>query len=184
MAYLRPQTQTTSGEQVADAQSTASVDQHAEKPQSTSSALMELRRFTGLTWDQLARLFGVDRRSLHFWASGKPLSAANEEKLRRTLATIHKIDRGSASENRALLFQEREGEIPFDLLAAAKYDEVVALVGQGCGRPTLKLSPLSPEAQAARAPTPPAELVDARHDTVHREVGKARAARSVKVRRK
>jgi len=150
----------------------------------SGAALMELRRFTGLTWDQLALFFAVSRRSLHFWASGKPLSAANEERLRRTLATIHKIDRGSASENCALLLQDREGETPFDLLAAGRYEEVVRLVGEGCGRRTLKLPPLSPEAQAARAPRPPEELVGALHDPVHREVGKARAARAVKVKRK
>jgi len=178
------QTQTTSGEQVADAHPTATVEPEMAEPQSTASALMELRRYTGLTWDQLAKLFGVDRRSLHFWASGRPLSPANEERLRRTLATIHTVDRGSAGENRALLFQERKGEIPFDLLAAGRYEEVVTLVGEGSGRRTLKLSPLSPEAQAARAPRPPEELVGALHDPVHREVGKARAARTVKARRK
>jgi len=147
----------------------------------TNAAIMELRRFSGLTWEQLARLFGVERRSLHFWASGKPLSAENEERLRRILACIHEIDRGCASENRALLLQEYKGEIPFDLLVAGKYEEVVILVGQGGGRRTLKLSPLSPEAQAARAPRPPEELVGALHDPVHREMGKARAARSVKI---
>jgi len=184
MKYLAPQENTTSGDTIAAPEPTATAESEMAKPQSTASALMELRRYTGLTWDQLAKPFRVARRSLHFWASGKPLNATNEERLRRILACIHEIDRGSASENRALLFQEREGEIPFDLLVAGNYEAVVTLVGQGGGRRTLKLSPLSPEARAARAPRPPTELVDARHDTVHREMGKGRAARSVKVRRK
>ena len=43
------------------------------KSQSTGTSIMELRRLSGLTTDQLARIFNVDRRSLHFWASGKRL---------------------------------------------------------------------------------------------------------------
>ena len=45
------------------------------KSQSTGTSIMELRRLSGLTTDQLARIFNVDRRSLHFWASGKRLNA-------------------------------------------------------------------------------------------------------------
>ena len=58
-----------------------------EVAQSTSSAIMELRRLSGLTWEQIATLFNVARRSLHFWASGKPVNAPNEERLRRVLTT-------------------------------------------------------------------------------------------------
>src|SRR5262245_15054918 len=36
---------------------------------STGSAVMEIRRLSGLTWEQLSALMGVARRSLHFWAS-------------------------------------------------------------------------------------------------------------------
>ena len=41
------------------------------------TAIGELRRLSGLTWDQLARLFNVSRRSLHFWASGGEPSIKN-----------------------------------------------------------------------------------------------------------
>ena len=40
----------------------------------SGAAIGELRRLSGLTWDQLARLFNLSRRSLHFWASGKPMA--------------------------------------------------------------------------------------------------------------
>ena len=40
--------------------------------EATRKAVSELRRISGLTWEQLAWLFGVSRRSVHFWASGKP----------------------------------------------------------------------------------------------------------------
>lgn len=154
------------------------------EPQDTGSAILELRRLTGFTWDQLARLFKVGRRSLHFWASGKPLNAANEEKLYRTLAVVRAIDRGSASKNRSLLLRERKGQIPLDLLADSRFDEVVGLVGKGPGREQPDRLPLSPEASAIRTPLSPEVLVDARQDTAHRELGTGRAARTVKARRR
>ena len=43
------------------------------------------------------------------------------------------------------------------------------------------LLPLSPEAKAARKPLPPADLVGAMHDSIHRDMpGRGRAAKSVK----
>ena len=64
----------------------------------SAAAIAELRRLCGFTWDQLARLFNVSRRSLHFWASGKAMSPANEEHLQRVLSVLRRIDRGSACE--------------------------------------------------------------------------------------
>jgi DNA-binding transcriptional regulator YiaG len=146
------------------------------------AAINELRRLSGLTWDQLARLFSVSRRSLHFWASGKPMTPSNEEHLQRLLAVVRKVDRGSASANRTMLLRGREdGSIPVDLLAAGDYDRVFSLLGPGEVR---RATPpkLSDEARAARAPRPPDELVRALQDRVHRDGGRARAARSVRVR--
>jgi DNA-binding transcriptional regulator YiaG len=77
------------------------------------SAIAELRRLSGLTWDQLARLFDVSRRSLHFWASGKAMTPSNEEHLQRVLGAVRKIDRGSAGANReALLAARGDGTVP------------------------------------------------------------------------
>ena len=59
----------------------------------TRAAVSEFRRLAGLTWEQLARVFGVARRSLHFWASGPPINAGNEEHLRRLLAVLRQADR-------------------------------------------------------------------------------------------
>jgi transcriptional regulator with XRE-family HTH domain len=127
-------------------------EQHA---QSTSSAIMELRRLSGLTWEQLASLFNVARRSLHFWASGKPVNAPNEERLRRVLAVVRKADRGFAAKNRAMLLEDRDGVVPFDLLARGEYETFIELVGTGPGRREVKLAPLSPKALEARRPQRP-----------------------------
>ena len=150
----------------------------------TGAAISELRRLAGLTWEQLARVFGVARRSLHFWASGKPINATNEERLRRLLAVLRQADRGTAQENRAMLLRDHDGTIPLDLLTMGRYDDFLALVGMGRGRRRIELTPLSREPLEARKPLPPEELVSALQDRVHRDVGRGRAARTARSKRR
>lgn len=167
--WLRPVAQTTAGAAAVVAAS-------------AGAAIGELRRRSGLTWAQLARLFKVSRRSLHFWASGKAMARENEEHLQRLLAVVRKVDRGSASENRALLLgAQQDGSLPFDLLAEREYDRVVTLLGPGSGKAAPR-SKLSAEARAVRAPRPPQELVGALQDRVHPASGRLRAAKSVRFR--
>ena len=154
----------------------------ADIAEPVGAGIAELRRLTAFTWDQLARLFSVSRRSLHFWASGKAMTQSNEEHLQRLLAVVRKVDRGSASANRAALLAVREdGSIPFDLLASQQYGRVAELLGSGEFR-RLDVPRPSAEAMAARTPRPPEELVGALQDRIHREMGTARAAKSVRVR--
>jgi len=149
----------------------------------SGAGIAELRRLSGLTWDQLARLFRVSRRSLHFWASGKTMMPTNEEHLQRLVAVLRKVDCGSASANRAmLLIPGDDGTIPFDLLAEGRYEQVVSLLGHGRSFPRVMPLQLSNEAKAARAPRPPEELVGVLQDPIHRETRVARPAKSVKVR--
>jgi transcriptional regulator with XRE-family HTH domain len=148
-----------------------------------AAAIAELRRLSGFTWEQLARLFNVSRRSLHFWASGKAMTPANEEHLQRLLAVLRRIDRGSASTNRAALLAVRDdGTIPFDLLADRQYARLISLIGSEEPTARVVAPRLSDEVTAARAPRPPEELVGALQDRVHRETRTARAAKSVRVR--
>lgn len=168
---LRPQEQTNSG---------------VLAPESlpSTSAIMELRRLSGLTWDQLARLFGVSRRSLHFWASGKPLNAVNEEHLHRLLATMRELDRGSARENRSLILSVLEdGTMPFDLLVDGQYEQVLALLGPGQAATRPKHTPLAVEARLARRPRPPDELVGALQDRIPEKGTKGRVPRVARSRK-
>lgn len=48
----------------------------------------ELRNATGFTWEQLSKLLGVSRRSVHLWAAGGRMAAANEEAVARLLVEV------------------------------------------------------------------------------------------------
>ncbi len=145
--------------------------------QTSASAVMELRRLSGLNWDQLAVLFGVDRRSVHFWASGKPLSRENEERLYDVLAVVRRIDRGSAAENRALLLaQQPDGARPYDLLAEGKIDTVVAALERQSAprRMDAARSRFRRGTSSPRRPLPPEILAGALQDGEHISKGEGR----------
>lgn len=167
----RPMEQTTAGAPVLVAQP-------------VGAAIGELRRLSGLTWEQLARVFNVSRRSLHFWASGKPMAPSNEEHLQRVLAVVRKIDRGSASTNRTALFGVLEdGSIPFDHLIAGDYERALMLLGHGEARRVS--SRLSEAERGAREPLSPDDLVGALQDRIHPTSGRLLTAKPIKtVRRK
>lgn len=153
-------------------------------PEATQKALSELRRLSGLTWDQLAKLFNVSRRSLHFWASGQPLSRFNEEHLNRLLGTIRYVDQGSASLNRSLLLRpDGNGNPLVDLLVAGKYEEFKRIVGSNNAPRRPLLGALSEDAHTAYMPQNPADLVDALQEPIHREVGRSRPARTARSRK-
>lgn len=152
----------------------------------TRSAIMEVRRLSGLTWEQLSDLLSVARRSLHFWASGKRLNAPNEERVSRLLACIRFIARDSARETRTLLLRAQpDGQIPIDLLSRGEFEEVASRLGPGGRAAERVYSDLSPEAWAARRPPPPESLIGALDDEVtDKKTSYARLARSAKFKRK
>ena len=156
----------------------------AAESESTRKAVSELRRISGLTWDQLGQLFEVSRRSVHFWASGKPLNAENEERLMRVLDVVRAGDRGTARDTRAALLDSTDGTSPFDMLVAQRFEEARSALGQGTGRARVGLKKLSPEARAARAPLPPDELYDAKSERRHEDPGRARAVRTARNKRR
>lgn len=143
--------------------------------ESNRKAVSELRRLSGLTWDQLAHLFEVSRRSVHFWASGKPLNAPNEEKLHNTLAVVRCIDRGSARANREYLVQVQENGVSLlELLQQGEYEQVRSIAGTGAQRISLEQTPLSAEAQLMREPLKPEELIEAIQEPLPQKKKKTR----------
>jgi DNA-binding transcriptional regulator YiaG len=152
--------------------------------QSTQQAINELRRISGLTWDQLAQLFDVSRRSIHFWASGQTLSSKHEEKLNQILNTLRYISLGSGSLNRSLLMKIHSSGISYlEMLAAGEYSEVRKFIGAGNIPEGSKLPQLSKKAEILQVITNPGDLADALQETVHREVGRSRVAKSVRSRK-
>ena len=145
------------------------------------SAIAELRRLTGLTWEQLAHLFNVTRRSVHFWASGGKVTGASGAHLKRVLETVRLIDRGSITENRIALLTTRDnGAMLLDQLAAGNYDAVILTLGYGRQRVASTATALSSLAKAMRLPRLPEELVDAYQERVHEDSGPVRAGRAVR----
>ena len=62
---------------------------------------------SGLTWEQMAKLFGVSRRSLHLWANGGRMNAINTESLNRLIAVISTLGGATSDERRQELFAPR-----------------------------------------------------------------------------
>lgn len=58
---------------------------------------------SGLTWDQLSRVFGVSRRAVHMWATGSRISAAKAELLRQFAAEVQRVAGATPDETRAAL---------------------------------------------------------------------------------
>lgn len=97
-------------------------------PPALPAALYEIRRISGLTWDELATVFGVTRRSLHNWANGDLPSPERAIRVRRVLGAIRQLDRRSAAETRlSLLTPGPKGESPLYLLTQDQLGQAIAL---------------------------------------------------------
>lgn len=151
-----------------------------------SAEVSELRMLSGLTWDHLATLFDVSKRSLHFWASGKKISAANLEKLNRVLAAVSQIDTGMRSKNRNLILGQIKGQLPFDLLKNGFYDEFIELIGKSSfDRSLVSERPsLSAAESIKRRPAAPEMLVDSLQNKAHKDVGKRRSVKAKRARKR
>ena len=131
-----------------------SVEGKAQSQNQTPAELVnELRRVSGLTWAQVAEVFGVSKRAPYHWASGETVSAENHERLGQVVAVIRFIDKGSAEENRNLLLGHAcLGQTYLDLLRSGQYGVVRELAGKGAGRPSFERL-LSRDAEKLNAPT-------------------------------
>ena len=152
--------------------------------ESTGEAVLEIRRRSGLTWEELGDLFDVSRRSVHHWASGKPVSARSERMIRRMLAAIRRLDQGnrSATRTRLLAVDESLGVSALELLKQGRFDEIVARVGVTRTH-EFRPVPLSVAAQDTRRPPAPALLLEADQDRPD-VPAKARAVRAARTPKK
>lgn len=154
---------------------------HAPVGQTTSEAILELRRRSGLTWELLSEIFNVSRRTVHHWANGKPPSAQHEWEVRRTLDAVRHLDEGDRRATRDRLLTAANGLSLFDLLTERRYADVLdQTAGTASTNANRRHAALSEDEQAKRRPTPPVLLLDAITDRPNLPVGKARIVHPVR----
>jgi transcriptional regulator with XRE-family HTH domain len=149
------------------------VDAIGSSPgEETAKLVLELRSRSGLTWDQMASVFGVDRRSVHFWASGRAMNSVNAERLGRALAAVARIDQGDPTATRALLITPRaDGRVPLDMLREGRFEELADAAVEP--RALQKKAPrIARSAADSRTPRSPAELLGAKQDSLGTPAGK------------
>ncbi len=152
--FLRGQTPTSNGfAQPVQGSSTRSAPALVIEPMgvSTAEAILELRRLSGLTWDELANAFGVSRRAVHHWASGSTLTPEHLKKVHRALHMVRRLSQGASADLRErLLTPLVSGTTGLDLLRAGDYDGVEWAIG-GVQAPTA-FSTVPPRASGSQPP--------------------------------
>ena len=148
--------------------------------ESTAEAILEIRRRSGLTWEEMSDLFHVSRRSIHHWASGKPPSARHERVLRQALAAIRGLDRGDQRGTRARLLAADypAGLSALDMMREGRFSEIMA-PAEGSRISMRPRVQLSREAREARRPPSPMLLLEAEQGRPD-VPAKARAVRGVR----
>lgn len=97
--------------QVDRVDATAAVPDVATRVLETRDSVRELRQRSGLTWDELARLFGVSRRTAHAWANGSRLNQAHAERLTRIVRAMDAFVADSPETTRSRLLAPDEGGV-------------------------------------------------------------------------
>ena len=152
--------------------------------ETTAEAILEIRRRGGLTWEEIGNLFQVSRRSVHNWANGRPTTAQHEHSIRQALSVIRRLDQGSQAKNRSRLLAGLSwGPSLFDLLKAGRFQQAAAQLAP-TPVPELQRLPLSPDAQEARRPPTPGQLLEAEREPPHISASKTRAANALRIARK
>lgn len=70
---------------------------------SDQQAVQWLHDQSGLTWDQLSRVFGVSRRAVHMWATGGRMNSSHAATLRELEAVVQGLPGTNSAERRAAL---------------------------------------------------------------------------------
>lgn len=113
---------------------------HAVKAALASENVYELRRLTGFTWQRLADLLNVDRRTLNNWVKGAEIRERNRQHIAETLSVLRFVDRGSAEENAAALTERTLDRSPFDVIKEGRYLNARLYMGHGAARRELAVS--------------------------------------------
>lgn len=89
-----------------------------------------LHGVSGLTWEQLGRVFGVSRRAVHLWANGRRMNSTNAELLGQLVAVVRELPGGTADARRAaLLAPGKDGSSLVDRLRARNRSDARDVTG-------------------------------------------------------
>lgn len=79
---------------------------------------------SGLTWDELAHLFGVTRRTLYNWSTGAQVSASHARTIAAISRELHSIESGDSKLNRSrLLAPDEDGSTIYSKIASRHRSE-------------------------------------------------------------
>lgn len=107
--------------------------------------LFEIRRLTGFTWNEIAALLCVDRRTVHNWVKGSAIREANRNKVADALRVLRYLDRGAAAQNRTILALREAGEDAVsDLISKDLFEEAKRRAGPGITRPSQRWATVDP----------------------------------------
>jgi hypothetical protein len=126
---------------------------------SAPEMLDEIKNSSGLTWQQLGRIIGVSRRSIHLWLQGNSLSPANEERLHSILHIVRSLGGRSQLEVRSRMLDKSGGESIAGLLAAGDDEAASTLARQ---RALSQAAPLVFDHATSRS----REVLDSRRSSV------------------
>jgi hypothetical protein len=146
------------------------LERRSLPPSPTKLPLARFRRISGLTWDEIAQIFGLPRQDIDAWVSGQPPSLPQSERFYRLYEAINHVDRGAADANRRALFTLHSGVVPFQLLVADDCQTFKSLLGPGRGRRAASSASKTKETRQtgeAYAPPPPEALANARPENLH-----------------
>jgi len=80
-----------------------------------------LHENSGLTWDQLGKLFGVSRRTVHLWANGARMNAPNAEALAQAVRMVRQVAGQTPEDRRAAILAQTDGRTSlFEAFAASR----------------------------------------------------------------
>lgn len=89
-------------------------------PRTPADGINELRSVSGLTVDQISRLFGVSRRSVHNWITGNPMAASHHERMSYLLTLVRSMNGSTPDLRRAELLDSSGGVSLFHQLLAQR----------------------------------------------------------------
>lgn len=88
-------------------------------PRNFSAAIQDVRRHSGLTWQELADALGVSRRAVHHWAVGERVSARHAQLINELAALVGEYEGVAPETVRAqLLTPTRTGQSPLSAFRA------------------------------------------------------------------